>query len=134
MWRANLDEATLESGQFAVAKLLLERFARGERVGQSEVLQFCRKTNLEPSRHAEEEGEVKPGSVVSNQDNILLLCDCRAPPAHLYQYMFASCLELPEEITKDCRGVFIRSKIFTTANQAAIFDLHTMHHCGPPVD
>ena len=79
----HLDEATLESGQLAVAKLQLERFACGERVGQSEVLQFCRKTNLEPSRHAEEEGEVKPGSVVSNQDNILLLCDCRAPPASL---------------------------------------------------
>ena len=58
---AHLDQATLESGQLAVAKLLLVRFAGGQRVGESKVLQFWWKTDVEPARHAEEEGEVEPG-------------------------------------------------------------------------
>ena len=53
---------------------------------------------------------------------------------HHLCYTCASCLELPEEITKDFRCVFICIKILTTTQQAAIFNLHPMHHCCPPVD
>ena len=91
---AHLDQATLESGQLAVAKLLLVRFAGGQRVGESKVLQFWWKTDVEPARHAEEEWEVEPGSVVSDQHNLLLLLECRAPPAHL-QIISASSTFLP---------------------------------------
>ena len=70
-----LDKTTLESGQLTVAKFLLERFAGRQGVRQTKVLQFGRNTEVKPSGHAEQEGEVEPGPVVSYQHNILLLLD-----------------------------------------------------------